>query len=257
MRLDKTPCFLFFDIDGTIAGADNDISPRLLQNLATLRQNNHKLFLCTGRTLCDVPEPMLLLFDGIIAGAGAHIVAEGQELHRFTLPLPLLHTVIGHIYSRGYSSMMEGVHQLWRIMGKTPLPWPFPVLQKGQLPTADMQVQKFTVHFPTAEDYEAFAPLLPRELLHYPNQTRTFLEAVHHTQTKATAMHRLLAHYNAGAANAIAFGDSLNDYDILQAAGTGVAMGNAPNRVKQIATLVTGTLKEDGVCTALHTLGLV
>ncbi|WP_274362887.1 Cof-type HAD-IIB family hydrolase [Paenibacillus thermotolerans] len=46
---------------------------------------------------------------------------------------------------------------------------------------------------------------------------------------------------------AIAVGDSLNDVSMIRAAGLGVAMGNAQERVKQSADETTLTNEEDGV----------
>ena len=45
----------------------------------------------------------------------------------------------------------------------------------------------------------------------------------------------------------IAFGDGNNDIEMLQVAGEGVAMGNAPVEVQQAADYVTGSNDEDGV----------
>ncbi len=45
----------------------------------------------------------------------------------------------------------------------------------------------------------------------------------------------------------IAFGDNENDVEMLQLAGTGVAMGNAPEHVKSTADMVTDTNDNDGV----------
>ena len=44
-----------------------------------------------------------------------------------------------------------------------------------------------------------------------------------------------------------AFGDGDNDIDMLQTAGTGVAMGSADASVKAIADAVTGSVEEDGL----------
>ncbi|MNW12292.1 Sugar phosphatase YidA [compost metagenome] len=50
-----------------------------------------------------------------------------------------------------------------------------------------------------------------------------------------------------------ACGDSLNDLEMLRAAGLGIAMGNAQEAVKQSADAVTGTNEEDGVAQAIRT----
>ena len=45
----------------------------------------------------------------------------------------------------------------------------------------------------------------------------------------------------------LAFGDSLNDVSMLEAAGTGVAMGNAREDVKALGFPLCATCDEDGV----------
>ena len=55
--------------------------------------------------------------------------------------------------------------------------------------------------------------------------------------------------------NTIAFGDSMNDYEIVTTAGIGVAMGNGHPQLKAAADYVTAPIGEDGVykaCEALH-----
>jgi Cof subfamily protein (haloacid dehalogenase superfamily) len=49
----------------------------------------------------------------------------------------------------------------------------------------------------------------------------------------------------------VAIGDSFNDIDMLRFAGTGVAMGNAHEKVKQAADWVTKTNDQDGVAHAI------
>jgi hypothetical protein len=74
--------------------------------------------------------------------------------------------------------------------------------------------------------------------------------------TKATAMDLLCQHFGASRRDCIAFGDSMNDAEILQAAGLGVAMGNAEPSVKALADYVCERCSEDGVAKMLDRLGL-
>jgi hydroxymethylpyrimidine pyrophosphatase-like HAD family hydrolase len=50
----------------------------------------------------------------------------------------------------------------------------------------------------------------------------------------------------------IAFGDAANDIPMLQAAGVGVAMGNAAEAVKQESNYITLSNNEDGIAAALE-----
>lgn len=52
----------------------------------------------------------------------------------------------------------------------------------------------------------------------------------------------------------VAIGDGFNDVEMLEWAGRGVAMGQAPQEVKHVADEVTGTVREAGLATVMRTL---
>ena len=47
--------------------------------------------------------------------------------------------------------------------------------------------------------------------------------------------------------NKIAFGDDNNDIELVKAVGSGVAMGNATEKLKEVAGYVTSTNKDNGI----------
>jgi Cof subfamily protein (haloacid dehalogenase superfamily) len=65
--------------------------------------------------------------------------------------------------------------------------------------------------------------------------------------TKATGLAFVCRHLDVPASSVIAVGDSFNDVEMLRFAGLGVAMGNAPQAVKQVASLIIHSNDEDGV----------
>lgn len=74
-----------------------------------------------------------------------------------------------------------------------------------------------------------------------------FLECNPLRATKGNALRWCAEHFGFGMDELIAFGDSLNDVSMLEAAGTGIAMGNAREDVKALGFPVCGTNEEDGV----------
>ena len=52
----------------------------------------------------------------------------------------------------------------------------------------------------------------------------------------------------------IAFGDDINDLELLQKSGLAVAMGNALPEVKNIADRITASNDEDGIAIELEKL---
>lgn len=55
----------------------------------------------------------------------------------------------------------------------------------------------------------------------------------------------------------MAFGDHFNDIEMLSNVGVGVAMGNAQDRVKEIADFVTHSNEEDGIAYAMKHFGVI
>ncbi len=79
-----------------------------------------------------------------------------------------------------------------------------------------------------------------------------FLEITHRDATKGQALKFLAERENLSAGQVIAIGDSYNDIDMLQYAGMGVAMGNAPAAVQRAADIVARANTEDGVALFLE-----
>ncbi len=72
--------------------------------------------------------------------------------------------------------------------------------------------------------------------------------------SKARALDALAARWGMGMGDVVAFGDDLNDLDVLRESGLGVAMGNAIAEVRRAADVVTLSNEEDGVAAMLESL---
>ena len=76
------------------------------------------------------------------------------------------------------------------------------------------------------------------------------------TCSKATALTALAQRFNISMNQVMAIGDGINDREMLQAAGWGVAMGHASNSLKEVADAVTGNNTEDGAAQAIERYAL-
>lgn len=72
--------------------------------------------------------------------------------------------------------------------------------------------------------------------------------------TKASAIEALRGELGFDIQNTVAVGDGRNDIEMLGWAGRGVAMGQAPDEVKEAADEVTTTVDEDGLAHVLRSL---
>ena len=74
---------------------------------------------------------------------------------------------------------------------------------------------------------------------------------------KGFAVEFLLKHYGMNRLDAIAIGDSDNDRKMLEAAGVGIAMGNADEDLKKSADYVTDRIENAGLAKAFEKYNLV
>ena len=78
------------------------------------------------------------------------------------------------------------------------------------------------------------------------------MEITHPEATKGSALTRLCSHLNIPLSAVLALGDSENDITMLEAAGFGVAMGSAPQSLRDLADAVTAPNTEDGAAKAIE-----
>lgn len=95
-------------------------------------------------------------------------------------------------------------------------------------------------------DLDTIRELLPRGL--YIKVSRDGLVMImNEDATKSKSIASLARYYRISMDEIIAFGDDINDIDMLKTAGTGVAMGNAVPEVKMIADEICGSSEDDGL----------
>lgn len=73
------------------------------------------------------------------------------------------------------------------------------------------------------------------------------IEIVRKGMNKAVGLQRIAHYYHIPQENIIAFGDEDNDFEMIDYAGVGVAMGNGIQELKDIAKHIAGTNEEDGI----------
>ena len=78
-----------------------------------------------------------------------------------------------------------------------------------------------------------------------------YLEVINKNASKLNAVRLLMNRFNIEKKEIIAIGDNFNDKDMIEYAGIGIAMGNAPDEIKLVSDFVTDDNNNDGVFKAL------
>ncbi|CAL8896553.1 Haloacid dehalogenase [Kocuria varians] len=104
---------------------------------------------------------------------------------------------------------------------------------------------------------EDFADAIDQAGLHgvaYSVGWSSWLDVAANGVSKASALEQIRRHLGVDPAHTIAMGDGRNDVEMLQWAARGVAMGQAPDEVADVADEVTAGVYEDGAAAILRTL---
>lgn len=270
---DGGPAYLFFDIDGTLIWHDPDLevsetvakarpSDAVYQAFRTLALRGHRTFICTGRPLCMVPDPLLELNPtGIICSGGACLYLDERIARDKAMPHELLIRSVELISSCNADVMFEGTHNSVMLAARDSVadpiyPAPRAVDAAGMERVTDMRFNKICIPQPELEklgpvrdELDAFFDLF--------DLGGGAFEMTQRGVDKGYGVRGVLDHYGVGAETAFAFGDSGNDLPMSSAVDTFVAMGNALEPVKEVASFVTDSVQNDGVVRALLRLGLI
>lgn len=273
---------LFFDIDGTLAYPRCDPSTATVTAIRQARRNGNKVFLCTGRTLENVPNSIMNIgFDGGIYSAGGKIVAENNILSNRFMPNALAEHIMKLL--TGLSAFFALETDTGRFNSENGNQ----ILSKADFSGASSEMQRFLEALlcnPNQQTISQYRnqPIYKIVFFASDHSMITQLEKALEDQAKVVgfanllsdspliageisdpgihkgiAMEQIAHYYGKTADDCIAFGDSMNDVEVLAAAGLGIAMGNAEKRVLDIADMVCDTCENDGVAKMLHQLHII
>ena len=243
---------LFFDLDGTLACDNRPPLPEDTAAIRRVRALGNRVFLCTGRSMGFLyPAALEVGFDGIVAGAGAHIVVGEKLLYRRRVTPEQMLPLFDYYYDRPTLFVLEGENGQYYGNGGCRVQAPVayqqvPERQPSPAWVEENPVTKLTVIGRLEE--EALRRMEGLRVIRHPG----YAEMVPAGCSKSDGMRRVLEEIGIPREDSIAFGDSPNALDMLEWAGLGVAMGNAIPEVKAVADEVTGPQNQAGVAQALN-----
>jgi 5-amino-6-(5-phospho-D-ribitylamino)uracil phosphatase len=257
------------DIDGTVLHEDGTITDAVAAEVARVRDAGHEVMLATGRApamTLPILERLELRCEYLVCSNGAitlqrdpDAVAGYKRVRVETFdPTEVLLMVKESLESANYA--VEDETGLYRYNG-----W-FP---DGSLSVTSEKVEfddllgrratRVVVISPEHKT-EEFLKIVEQMGLHkvsYNVGWTNWLDIAPDGVNKATALEQVRADLGIPRGNIIAIGDGRNDIDMLTWAGEhghGVAMGDAPDEVRDVATFQAPSGLDDGVATALRDL---
>jgi Cof subfamily protein (haloacid dehalogenase superfamily) len=256
---------VYFDIDGTLIDSANSIalSQATADAIAELKRRGHLVAVNTGRSYAFIPpEVRALDFDAYIAGCGTYISYRGETILNEYFSHADVDRIISAFRAERLDMILEGPEHVYlEAVGFDPL-----MMADSRhlfheshslktLPQETVRANKISFMVKSGEKDRRIRESL-KDLLHfilYPYELR---EGMPHGFTKASGMD-VLERVIGGEVRSYAFGDSVNDLDMLQRANVGIAMGNGQESAKAVSDLVAPPLAENGIARMLKQLKLI
>lgn len=253
-----------FDVDMTLLNhKDWSIPESTMETIEKLRPNNW-IVLATGRDMDSKFSQEIrdqIRPDAIIHLNGTKITVGSQMIYEHFFDRKLAEEIAAWIETTPYSIGLTSGGEDYYIHPETVMRhdqelWGSCYRNFKDFYTLPPEKIRTLAFIGNEEGANALASQFPQVKVHLFAEKRG-ADVVEADVSKAMGLKKLCGYYNVPIEKTVAFGDSMNDYDIIRAAGTGVAMGNAMEELKAAADYVTDAVDKDGIRNACIYLGLV
>ncbi|MBQ7469957.1 MAG: HAD family hydrolase [Pseudobutyrivibrio sp.] len=273
---------IFFDIDGTLINFDGEFPESAKVALREAKKNGHKIFLCSGRSKCQIEDRLLEFgFDGYVTASGAYVEYEGKEVFSSFMTEAQLKKLISFCEENEIIYMLQctdatvssrfcldAMHQgfLARMKNKkaSNLEKIFASERCDDNIVANasryFNAEKLCYHN-SKKDPDQVGADLGKEFqvtsMSFSEMQKTSGEITIRGVDKALGIQKMIEYLGIDLADTVAFGDGPNDYEMMEYVATSVAMGNASDDLKSLASFVTTAISEDGIYNGMKKLGLI
>jgi Cof subfamily protein (haloacid dehalogenase superfamily) len=252
--------FIVFDIDGTLLTTEMKFLDSTKQALVSLKEKGHDIGIATGRdyatakSIVDELEiDTYVLCNGSVGYVRhelAHEVMLSKESIMKLIEIAtenndqiVFQTANGlkrHFEEPG-ESLTKAYDSLgWALPDFDEMYWKQNSIIQAMLFCNPENLQKYTIEeFRYVSWHKFGVDVIPRE----GSKARTILKIAEENEFKREDI--------------VFFGDGMNDIELMELSGIGVAMGNAETEVKDKADLITDSCDEHGIYNALKSMSLI
>ncbi len=240
----------FLDIDGTLAKG-GVIHPDNVKTITEAQKQGHFVFINTGRSYAYIPDFVFKSanYDGFLCGLAADIRLHDKQIFSKCISKETLNKLAELFLS------MPGTVALFEGEDKVYYTTPWHDVENGQkIYNAD----EFYTKYPDAKITKFTCECINKDLFGTVLDELTLLDQGHYFElgikgcNKAVGMIMVANEIGIPKERCVAIGDSINDEDMLRAAGIAVVTENGVERMKKIATFVTDDVRQAGVARAIE-----
>ncbi len=260
---------VFLDMDGTLLRTDHSVSEPTIKTIQTLTDKGVSVILVSARPINAVLPTFrkigLPAHTPLITLNGSYIVEHDKPIFEAVIDLetteqvtvqvrPYKATIAYYLQREWYAEVSDAWTDHEQKIMDVPLQvGPIDQLVKGWSARHIGPNKLMVMSEPDniAGIQQHLLAMYNGRLNIYPSKA-TYLEVMDTRGSKSNAVRFVSERLGLQPTEILAMGDNYNDVEMIQFAGMGVAMGNAPDDIKAKADFVTDTNNNDGVRKALE-----
>ncbi len=271
---------VFLDIDGTLTESGSNRPPgSALRAVRQARTRGHLVFLCSGRNYAMLSPLLDYGFDGVAASAGGYVECGGEiifdcpmteEQRLRALKVFADNGVFRTVECRDASYTDESFQEYLRehitegrnrelLRKRVALEEALRMLPMRQY--REEPVYKVVFMSPCQERLVKPWEMLKEDFTFWMQEEKgdCFIsgELMNRKFHKGQAVERVCRHLGIDRCDSLAFGDSMNDREMLETAGCGICMGNGSPALKELADDVCPPVGKEGLYRAFLKYGLI
>lgn len=245
------------DMDGTLLDENGQVPPETFDLILALRERGVRFVASSGRRydrLCDFFSPVKDRMD-FVASNGAQVFADGVQIDREVYShlairrlaktvamFPNMHLAL---FDRTKSYLLDDEDKFVREVDKD-----LPNVERiYELPSPQVSIIKASIFCDDGNVMDN-AYVLQRELgglFTFAPSGSSYIDAMQPGISKASGIAQVMEYHGIDASEVMAFGDAMNDYEIIRFVGTGCAMANGRPALRAVAGRVIGSNVEHAV----------
>ncbi len=253
---------IFFDIDGTLLNYEKKLPTSAKQAIFQLKERGHLIAIATGRAPFMFEKLRKDLdIDTFVSCNGAFVVLNGEVIYTNPLKIESLEKLTENALRNNHPVVFIDHHDMkMNVPEHAYIKESIDTLKLDRFPMYDPHYYK------GRELYQSLLFCSEGEEEQYEREFQDFdfvrwhpvsLDLLPKGGSKAMGIEKLTEILGIPAERQYAFGDGLNDLEMLSTVKNSVAMGNAKDQVKEVAKYVTKSVEDDGIVHGLRMVGLL
>ncbi|WP_067726978.1 Cof-type HAD-IIB family hydrolase [Oceanobacillus damuensis] len=253
---------IFFDIDGTLLNHDKKLPVLTKKAILTLKEAGHEVAIATGRAPFMFEDLRKELdIHTYVSYNGQYVVLNGEVIHTNALDLASLGQLTEEALGNDHPVVfMDHEDMTTNVPDHDYITESISTLKIGRFPTHDPNYYK------DRPIYQTLLFCAEGEEKQYEQKYKDFdivrwhpvaVDVLPAGGSKAEGIGKIVQKLGFPKERQYAFGDGLNDREMLTNIHHSVAMGNARDEIKSVARYVTKSVDEDGIYHGLKMVGLL